>query len=137
MSVDDLTSSAAKPLVSVVMPVLNEERFGAEHEKRRKEFYRRDDVRNVPLEWMVQIYSGLAADNGFEIIWWFSRNRDLCYRLRPRLKCRLCYLMLSLHRKANDSSRSSRWDQSPDSARPTDPPRAEWQVQGCGFVACA
>jgi hypothetical protein len=91
-----------------VMPHWKVERFGAEHEKRRKEFYRRDDVRNVPLEWMVRVYSGLAADNAFEITSWFCRDRYVCHRLRPWLKCRLCYLMLSLHRMANDRSRSRR-----------------------------
>ncbi len=80
----------------------NEYPLYIEHLRRRRDFYQREDVTQIPIETMVKAYDTLARQNGFEVKWWFVRDRYFMYPLR-RLskKWRLCYLVLAFQKAAS------------------------------------
>lgn len=88
-------------LVLNVMPEWRPASYRPEHLQRRRAFYRRDDVTRIPPEALVERYRDLARENGFDIVWWFLKDRFFLYPLRRAWsKCRLCYLVLGLSRRA-------------------------------------
>lgn len=86
-------------LILNIMPVWKVGQYKNEHLRRRRDFYQREDVANIPIDSMVGVYEKLAKQNGFGIKWWFITDRYLMYRLRRRgKKWRLCYLVLELEK---------------------------------------
>lgn len=86
-------------LILNVMTERNVGEYKNEHLRRRRDFYQREDVANIPIDSMVEVYEKLARQNGFGIKWWFIKDRYFMYWLRRRgKKWRLCYLVLRLEK---------------------------------------
>ena len=86
-------------LILNIMPEWKVGQSQIEHLRRRRDFYQREDVANIPIDSMVEVYKNLARQNGFEIRWWFIKDRYLMYDLRRQAKkWRLCHLVLGLEK---------------------------------------
>ena len=95
-----LDDSAA--LILNIMPEWKVGQYQIEHLRRRRDFYQRENVANIPIDSMVEVYKNLARQNGFEVRWWFIKDRYLMYDLRRSAKkWRLCHLVLRLEKIKN------------------------------------
>ncbi|MEM2582663.1 MAG: hypothetical protein QXD09_07700 [Candidatus Caldarchaeum sp.] len=82
-------------LIFNVVPEI--QKLTTEHARRRCAFYQVEDPTKIPLEVMIEKYKSLAAENGFQIRWWFYKDRYFLYPLRRKwLKKRLGFLVLGL-----------------------------------------
>lgn len=87
--------SSTSILVLNVLPEF--QNLSAEHARRRCAFYQVEDPTKIPLEVMVERYKSLAMENGFQIQWWFYKDRYFLYPLRRKwMKKRLGFLVLGL-----------------------------------------
>ena len=94
-------------LIVNVMPEWKVGHYNNEHLRRRRDFYQKEDVANMAIGSMVEVYESLARQNGYAIKWWFVKDRYLLYRLRRHAKkWRLCHLVLRLE-KITDSANKS------------------------------
>lgn len=62
--------------------------FNEEHLRKRKEFYKTDDPENVSFEQMLKVYSEIAEQHNFEIVWHAIEKRTLTWYLALHLKKR-------------------------------------------------
>lgn len=46
------------------------------HYERRRQFYKSFDGENIPINWMINVYTELALENGFKINWAFTYPRN-------------------------------------------------------------
>lgn len=82
-------------LVVDVIPEINERvkraypyLFNQNQLERRKAFYHTNRPENIPIEYMVTVYTSYANNNSFNVEWWFSIQRTHIF-----------YLVLKLQRK--------------------------------------
>lgn len=89
------------PVSILILNVIPEFReLSPEHAQRRRDFYHVEDPKKIPVEVMVERYRALAEENGFQVQWWFYRDRYFMYPLRRKwLKKRLGFLVLGLRRR--------------------------------------
>ncbi len=72
-------------------------RLSPKHAERRCAFYQVKDPTRIPLEVMVERYKAFAEECGFQVQWWFYKDRYFMYPLRRKwLKKRLGFLVLKL-----------------------------------------
>lgn len=93
-------------LILNVLPEI--QKLTPEHAQKRCAFYQVKDPTKIPLEVMVERYKSLAIENGFQIQWWFYKDRYFLYPLRRKWrKKRLGFLVLGL--QAISKPRDLRW----------------------------
>lgn len=91
--------NATSVLVLNVMPEIKKKRSKAEHLKCREAFYQVNDSTKISLDQMVKIYRNIVVRSGFDIHWWFLKDRYFMYPLRRWFMAkRLCYLVLGLQK---------------------------------------
>lgn len=62
--------------------------FGPEHLRRRAAFYKTDRPENVSFDQMLGIYTEIAAQHGYELIWHATEKRTLTWYLALHLRKR-------------------------------------------------
>ena len=60
--------------------------FNAEHNERRKNFYKTNNPENISFDEMINVYDGIARQNGYFVNWNFFQKRTLTYYCVLHLK---------------------------------------------------
>jgi hypothetical protein len=89
-------------LILNIMPEIYTNTFlEKDHYQRRRTFYHVDNPSLVPPKSMIKSYKALSQQNGYDIAWWFVKDRYFMHSLRPQsLEKRLCYLVLAFKKLA-------------------------------------
>jgi hypothetical protein len=83
-------------ILNIRLEIVVFSRYSDEHFERRRAFYHVKDPTSISLERMIKVYKDLASQHGFEVKWWFAKDRVFMYPLRKHSVDRDAYLILAL-----------------------------------------